>query len=1154
MCFVKQNLNLSIGYHNIEGLHNKTFQCKLPYLKKKLIYDIEILSETWGECNHDKTHDNFDCHEIKSQKHVDIKKGRKSGGFLIYIKKHISKAVHIIKTIATYIWLQLDKNIFHNLTENLKLCVLYLPPASSSYYNRDIFDDLAVDLMTYVTKNQPTLLLGDFNGRTGNLLDYIEVDNHDSTLFTRDTPMQKRNNCDIETNAQGKKLIDFCKSFDLQILNGRHQGDPWGNFTHYNKNKGASAVDMAIVSDNLAKEIKNFHVLPQLEISDHCKIVIQVDNMKRATQKISNTYDWKELPNSFNWDSNSTKEFKKAFDSEEVKTVIYDCKQVLEAGLIESTAKKIQEIFITAAKKALKQNKKKQTNETKYKTKKRKKWFDADCHKLKQKTRNLSCNKHNNPLNSNLRNEHADTLKQYKKLCNKKKYDFEKKEIFKLNEAADNPKSFWDAWKNIGETQNDDPIDLMKMDGYKWENYYKTLYKGPPQDPKASISASTNLILDKEFTIVDLTETIDNLKNKKASGYDRITNEFIKAAPLSVQLIILEFVNKMWNNSLAPNAWCINLITPIHKEGPKHDPENYRGLSIMNTLLKLVCTMMCHRLQKYLTENMVLAPEQIGFKQKSRTSDHIFTIKALVNKYVSDKKGKKLYACFVDFRKAFDSVPQNLLYEKLKNTNINGKFLSFLKDIYKKTKCAVKLNRHRTDFFDYTKGLRQGDPLSPLLFNIYINDVFKQINAANPTPVTLDGNYLFSGLGYADDLVIFSTTHEGLQKSIDALHAYCGQHKLEINLKKTKCMTFTKGNKIEKGSIRINGKQIENVKVFKYLGITIQKKNCSFLPTLKDLSNKANRTLFALNSKIKFTQLPVKIAIRIFDAVVSPILLYGSEVWEPYINFDNSKWESSDIERVHTQFIKRLLGLNRSTTNILARSEVGKFPLQSQIIERNINYLKYVNSKHNELVKQALTYEQTKTGTRVTMENSLSKVINDLTPVLNNQPILDIPKYKLRKTLFELQQNKWLTNIHASSKADTFKTFKTRSKFETYLCDVSNRKHRVAMTKFRTSDHRLMIEQGRRTRPRKERHERTCPHCSTTIEDECHFLTNCSMYKNRDEIFSKLEQLNPCLINMNNGIRFQFLLSQEDTETNKILAATIHEWFNTRDLFTQNNP
>ena len=217
----------------------------------------------------------------------------------------------------------------------------------------------------------------------------------------------------------------------------------------------------------------------------------------------------------------------------------------------------------------------------------------------------------------------------------------------------------------------------------------------------------------------DLTDSINDLKVDKASGLDNIKNEFIKAAPLSVHAIILDFINLMLRTTIAPKDWCLDLIVPIHKEGDKDNPDNYRGLCIMNTLLKLVCTMMSKRLQKFLTAAKVIRPEQIGFKPKSRTSDHILTIKALVNKYVCDQKNSKLYTCFVDFKKAFDSVPQHLLYEQLNKKNINGKFLSLLKNIYKKTECAVKFGNFRTNFFKYAKGLRQGDPLSPLLFNMY---------------------------------------------------------------------------------------------------------------------------------------------------------------------------------------------------------------------------------------------------------------------------------------------------------------------------------------------------------------------------------------------------------------------------------------------------
>ena len=115
------------------------------------------------------------------------------------------------------------------------------------------------------------------------------------------------------------------------------------------------------------------------------------------------------------------------------------------------------------------------------------------------------------------------------------------------------------------------------------------------------------------------------------------------------------------------------------------------------------------------------------------------------------------------------------------------------------------------------------------------------------------------------------------------------------------------------------------------------------------------KAIFALNSKINLTLLLVKPAIQFFETVVVPILLYGSEIWEPYLNQDGKKWDANEIEKVHTQYLKRILGLNRSTTNILVRAEVGRFSLQTKILERNIKYMRYLRGKADELVKRALT-------------------------------------------------------------------------------------------------------------------------------------------------------------------------------------------------------
>ena len=95
----------------------------------------------------------------------------------IYIKKHISNALKAVKTSSSCV----DRNLFFNLTENLKLCVLYVPPASFSYCKKCIFDEIPNDLLTYWSTNSPTALLGDFNARTAELLDYMKDDNCNKT-------------------------------------------------------------------------------------------------------------------------------------------------------------------------------------------------------------------------------------------------------------------------------------------------------------------------------------------------------------------------------------------------------------------------------------------------------------------------------------------------------------------------------------------------------------------------------------------------------------------------------------------------------------------------------------------------------------------------------------------------------------------------------------------------------------------------------------------------------------------------------------------------------------------------------------------------------------------------------------------------------------
>ena len=129
------------------------------------------------------------------------------------------------------------------------------------------------------------------------------------------------------------------------------------------------------------------------------------------------------------------------------------------------------------------------------------------------------------------------------------------------------------------------------------------------------------------------------------------------------------------------------------------------------------------------------------------------------------------------------------------------------------------------------------------------------------------------------------------------------------------------------------------------------------MPTVEDLSIKATRVVYVLNNKIKLSKLPRKLELQLFTTLISTVLLYGSEVWEPFIDFDFEGWDRSKIEQVHTQFIKIILGCNFKTSNIMSRGEGGVRPLLIDIIKRTISFMQDIQKRKASLVFQAWKFE-----------------------------------------------------------------------------------------------------------------------------------------------------------------------------------------------------
>ena len=210
--------------------------------------------------------------------------------------------------------------------------------------------------------------------------------------------------------------------------------------------------------------------------------------------------------------------------------------------------------------------------------------------------------------------------------------------------------------------------------------------------------------------------------------------------------------------------------------------------------------------------------EQAGFRKVFRTTDNIFILHTVINKYLSRKKGR-LYVAFIDFRKVFDSISHQLFITKLKDAGITGNILEVLRSMYMQLNAHVKTPNGVTKSFPCMSGVQQGS-LLPFLFNLFLKSLSQQLNSPGMTKIQL-GNANINHLLYADDLAPISDTVFGLQRQLNILADYCGAWGLTVNIEKTNIIVFRRDDCLKRyEKWYYLGEQIYTVNTFKYLGVT----------------------------------------------------------------------------------------------------------------------------------------------------------------------------------------------------------------------------------------------------------------------------------------------------------------------------------------------
>ena len=378
----------------------------------------------------------------------------------------------------------------------------------------------------------------------------------------------------------------------------------------------------------------------------------------------------------------------------------------------------------------------------------------------------------------------------------------------------------------------------------------------------------------------------------------------------------------------------LRLVIPIFKKkGDVKDPSNYRGITLLSSIGKVFTSLISRRLNKYIEHFEILGEEQAGFRKNHSTADHILVLYSLMD-ICTKKLKKKLYCTFVDYSKAFDTVPHIHLWNKLIAAGINGKIFCVIKSMYKAAKSYIKQ--------DNFTGVRQGENLSPLLFALYLNDLEGFLEKAyngleDVSRLMQDCNQsedfvvylkLFTIL-YADDTIIMAESSTEMQAALNGMNHYCKLWKLKVNTSKTKVVIF--GSKSNKNAeqFKLGDINIEIVNQYDYLGITF-KHNGNLQPGITKLCDQASRAMYALLNKSKKLGLSLDMQIFLFDSLVLPIALYGSEI----LGCKNI----GVVEQLHLKFLRMLLKVNIATPKCMIYGELGRMPLSYNVELRIINF------------------------------------------------------------------------------------------------------------------------------------------------------------------------------------------------------------------------
>ena len=416
---------------------------------------------------------------------------------------------------------------------------------------------------------------------------------------------------------------------------------------------------------------------------------------------------------------------------------------------------------------------------------------------------------------------------------------------------------------------------------------------------------------DGEIMMNELQLALEQLGNGKAAGPDGIPSEIFKAAKFEkhhniaagfqteegqnpLADILLSLVNRMFEQSDIPSSWKTSDLVPVPKKGDPTNRDDYRGIALIPIGVKLVCKILNNRLARAIELRTPaqggFIEEQAGFRGGEEAVGQVATLYEVYRRRLLKKEDT--YLTFIDFKKAYDVVPHDLLFVKMTAMGVPAKILAFIQGMYRESYMQVKLpNSQRSAPWVVARGLRQGCPLSPLLFSIYINDIFdgEARNAGVPVKglERLCGTKLtrLAGLLFADDLALTAESLEKMQVLLNCVTKWADRWEMKVGHSKCGLMIICSEEErratllaeAELVEPKLQGSEVKLVSSYEYLGFTIHQSG-EKEAAISNRTAKLARRLNDIRHVLESYDYPLLVKRVLINSVVLPTGLYGAEV------------------------------------------------------------------------------------------------------------------------------------------------------------------------------------------------------------------------------------------------------------------------------------